>query len=99
MNSDPNAHTDTRPYRLDRLKQLHKAWTAAEQQPLMASHLPPSEFSALVLACGHDQLLPDTLGAFFALEGWLQRWVLERRELSDYIGVVVGDLRTDPFGM
>ena len=91
MSADSPVITDTRPYRLNRLDQLVRAWLVATEPPQRASQLPPDELAALALSCGHDQVGKRSLDAFLALDGWLQRWVLEHRGLGRYIGSVVGE--------
>lgn len=74
----------------DRLDELRQRWTDAEQPPREVGPLSSGEYSALVLACGHERIMTSPLVAFVLLDGWLQRWVMQRRGLAHLIGTSIG---------
>lgn len=81
---------DFHQFTFNRLDRLRDDWEDADHPPSGVSGLSTGERCALVLACGHESLLNSPLRAFLNLDDWLQRWVLQRRRLTHFIGVTVG---------
>jgi len=79
-------------YTYDRLDELRERWLDADRPPEGVGVLSSGEHTALVLACGHEKLLRSPIVSFVLLDGWLQRWVMERRGLGHHlVGSCVGE--------
>lgn len=74
----------------DRLDELRRRWTDAEQPPPEVGPLSSGEYAALVLACGYERVMASPVVAFVLLDGWLQRWVMQHRGLAHLIGTSIG---------
>lgn len=74
----------------ERLDALRLRWTAVDQPPPEAGGLSSGEYAALALACGHERAMAPPVVAFMLLDGWLQRWVMQHRGLSQLIGARIG---------
>lgn len=77
-------------YMCDRLDELRERWADADNPPAGVGPLSSGEYLALALACGHDRLLQSPVVGFVLLDGWLQRWVMQRRGLSHLVGSRIG---------
>jgi hypothetical protein len=76
---------------IEMLTQMLQAWHNTGEMPQGAGMLSSGEFRALALASGHEELLGRSpVGAFLALDGWLQRWVLETRGWGSFVGSRLG---------
>lgn len=74
----------------DRLEELLNHWNDANDPPAGVGPLSSGEYTALALACGHDRLLQSPVVGFVLLDGWLQRWVMQRRGLGHLVGSRIG---------
>lgn len=93
MQEDTKAMSTPTPWHLytyDRLDALRLRWTVAEQVPPEVGGLSSGEHAALALACGHESAMASPVVAFLLLDGWLQRWVMKHRGLSQLIGARIG---------
>lgn len=73
------------------LSALLLAWRESGDVPAGAGALSGGEYRALVLASGNEALLGRSpVGDFLVLDGWLQKWVLEMRGWSGFIGTRIG---------
>lgn len=77
-------------YICGRLDELRDPWTDADKPPTGAGPLSSGEYTALVLTCGHERLLNSPVVSFVLLDGWLQRWVMQRRGLTHLVGTCIG---------
>lgn len=77
-------------YVCDLLDELRERWSEAGHPPAAAGPLSSGEYTALALACGHDHVLQSPVVGFLLLDGWLQRWVMQRRGLSHLVGTRIG---------
>jgi len=77
-------------YAYDRLDGLRERWTDADNPPEEVRPLSSGEYTALALACGYEQLLRSPVVSFVMLDGWLQRWVMQRRGLTHLVGTRIG---------
>lgn len=75
---------------IERLSDLLDRWNDTRKRPDVAGMLSSEEYAALVLASGQEDLLPSPLSSFLALDGWLQRWVLQTRGFSSHVGTRIG---------
>lgn len=73
------------------LDKLLLRWPVAENEPRGVGPLSSGEFAALALACGHEKLLRSPMTSFLLLDGWLQRWVLRHRGMTNLIGSKLGE--------
>jgi ABC-type cobalamin transport system ATPase subunit len=73
---------------LRRLQSIADRWRATGVQPREAGPLSGGEYRAVSLAARHP--VPDPVGDFLILDGWLQRWVLEQLEMTRFVGQRVG---------
>lgn len=75
-------------YTYERLEGLLHRWRFNDEMPESANRLSHAEWRALALAAYYP--FEDPLHAFLSLDGWLAKWVLEKRHLEEYIGRQIG---------
>lgn len=76
--------------RIERLSRIASDWETSGHEPPAACALSHGEYRAVYLAAGHRMPDRDPLFDFLILDGWLQIWVLERRDMNWAIGQIVG---------
>lgn len=78
---------------LDYLSSVLKKWEESGIQPHEIGSLSSGERSSLWLAARKEEKLDSPLVAFLMLDPHLQKWVLNARELTSFIGVqIAGEL-------
>ena len=74
-----------------RLAALLATWDRTGNMPEGVGVLSSGEYTALVVAAAHEELLgPSPVAKFLLLDGWLQKWVFENRGWQHFIGSRIG---------
>ncbi len=87
----PSREPTHREQTISRLQTMLTTWRASGRMPTGAGALSSGEYSALLLAHGEESLRARrVVGDFVALDGWLQRWVLETWGWPSMVGQRLG---------